>query len=373
MKTFRCICGSQIYFDNTLCYRCQRTLGYLPDRRAVHAIEPAGDDTWRLVEDSDAHYRKCANYEQQDVCNWMIPADDPRPFCHACRLNRTIPDLSIPENILLWFRIEVAKRRLIYTLDGLALPVFDKTVDAERGLAFEFLQDTAGEFDEFTSELDNRQHVLTGHRNGVITINIAEADPHVRERMRERMNEGYRTLLGHFRHEIAHYYWDLLVRNSDWLEPVRALFGDERDDYRSALDTYYANGPIPDWSRTHISAYASAHPWEDWAESWAHYLHMVDTLETAQDYGLAIRDQKIGAGGPIQPDNLDTALEDWSALTAALNALNRSMGLPDAYPFQISPTVAEKLRLVGRIIASGSHAARFPPPSRSAGVRKGPA
>lgn len=374
MKIFRCACGNPIYFENTRCYVCGRTLGYLPDRGFVGAVEPADPGPWVPAGSNEHAYRKCANYERQNVCNWMVPADDPEAFCHACRLNRMIPDLSVPENIPLWFRIEAAKRRLVYTLDGLGLPVFGKAVDPERGLAFEFLRDTSGEHDEFANELDSRRHVLTGHRTGVITINIAEADPHVRERMRERMNEAYRTLLGHFRHEIGHYYWDLLVRDSDWLEPARALFGDEREDYRAALDAYYADGPRPDWSRTHISAYASAHPWEDWAESWAHYLHMVDTLETAAAYGLSIGGRPIAATAPDEEGRLDRVIEGWSELTAALNALNRSMGMADAYPFAIAPPVAEKLSLIDRIIARSRRAEGGPPPpSRNGAAPKAPA
>src|SRR6202011_5238904 len=41
--------------------------------------------------------------------------------------------------------------------------------------------------------------------------------------------------------------------------------------------------------RPHVTPYASAHPWEDFAETWAHYFHMVDTLETATAFGLRLR------------------------------------------------------------------------------------
>lgn len=351
MKTYRCTCGNELHFENSLCYRCGKPVGYLPDARMVTALAATGEGLWHPVSNPESLYRKCANYEQWDVCNWMVPSDDPEPFCHACRLNRLIPDLSVAENVSLWFRIEAAKRRLVYTLDSLGLPVFGKQVDAEHGLAFEFLRDDTGEYDEFGNEWAGPRQVLTGHQMGVITINIAEADPHERERMRERMNEAYRTLLGHFRHEVAHYYWELLVRDSDWMDAVRELFGDERADYQAALGSYYAEGPSSDWSATHISAYASSHPWEDWAETWAHYLHMVDTLETAHDYDIMVSGRSIAARQPDRVGNLTPILEDWSALTAALNALNRSMGLPDAYPFAISPPVAGKLALIDRIIA----------------------
>ncbi len=377
MRTFRCACGNPVYFENTLCYRCERTLGFVPRQGRISAIEPAGKtDVWRAVGGGvgEELYRQCANYSEYDVCNWMVDVDDPDPFCHACRLNRVIPDLAVPENIPLWFRIEVAKRRLIYTLDRLGLPVFGKAVDAERGLAFEFLRDIDSEQDEFSNLVAGRQRVLTGHRTGVITINIAEADPGQREKIRESMAEGYRTLLGHFRHEIAHYYWDLLVRESEWLPAVRELFGDERTDYDAALTQYYARGPAQDWTSRHISAYASAHPWEDWAETWAHYLHMADTLETAHDYGLSVSSRTLEATTGGMAGDLTQVLADWSALTAALNALNRSMGMADAYPFAISPPVAEKLSLIDRIIASSRLAdPGASPPSRNGAALTKPA
>lgn len=376
MKTFACVCGNPIYFENTLCYVCGRTLGYLPDRTLMAAVEPADDGSWRPADPAvgAAPYRKCVNYERENVCNWMVPADDPEPFCHACRLNKIIPDLTAPENRPLWFRVEQAKRRLIYTLDRLGLPVFGKAVDPEHGLAFEFLRDAAGEPGEFSNMDDGRQRILTGHRTGVITINIAEADPGARERMRETMGEGYRTLLGHFRHEISHYYWDLLVRDSAWTEPVRALFGDEREDYAAALAAYYADGPAPSWPARYISAYASAHPWEDWAETWAHYMHMTDTLETARDFGVAVHGRAIADMAPGALEDREPVLSDWTALATAMNALNRSMGLPDAYPFGIAPPVADKLKLIDDIIASSRPAAGSPPPpSRTAATRSAPA
>jgi hypothetical protein len=304
----------------------------------------------------------------------MVPADDNSSFCHACRLNQVIPDLTVDENLQLWFRIEQAKRRLIYTLDTLVLPVFGKAIDARHGLAFEFLRDPESASIEFFNDMGDHQHILTGHRTGIITINVAEADPGARERMRERMSEAYRTLLGHFRHEVAHYYWDLLVRNGPFLKQVRELFGDERQNYDDALANYYANGPQENWPANHISAYASAHPWEDWAESWAHYLHMADTLETANDLGLSVRGRAIEPMQPGQAERLQEVIEDWTELTSALNALNRSMGLPDAYPFAIGPVAADKLRLIDEIIASSARAVpEHPPPSRSGAAPTAPA
>ncbi len=373
MKTFRCNCGNRLYFENSVCLQCGRELGYLPDVRQIAALESGPDGLCTPLGPAEdaAPYRKCRNYEPEQVCNWMVPATEADAFCRACRLNYTIPDLSLPENRRFWLSVERAKRRLVYTLDALQLPLIGKSVDPDAGLAFEFLRDEMPPSDEFANDAGNQQRILTGHRMGIITINIEEADPEARERIREDLNEGYRTLLGHFRHEIAHYYWDVLVRDTPWTDRFRTLFGDERADYDAALSAYYRDGPPDDWPERHISAYAAAHPWEDWAETWAHYLHMADTLETAEDMGLSVRGRAIKDMIARGADWREPTFTDWHELTSALNALNRSMGLPDAYPFAISAIVADKLALVGEIIGSAARADRPPAPSRSAAARKG--
>src|SRR5262245_38669455 len=198
--------------------------------------------------------------------------------------------------------------------------------------------------------------VTTGHAGGVITLNVAEADDAERERRRMALGEPYRTLLGHMRHESGHYYWDRLVKNGPDLDGFRALFGDERPDYGAALQQYYEQGPGPDWPALYLSAYASAHPWEDWAETWAHYLHMTDVLETAAACGLSLRpgraDEpalKTGAQNRA-PGLFERLTSDWFSVTYVLNNLNRSLGLPDGYPFVLSPPVIEKLRFVHETI-----------------------
>jgi len=375
MKTFACHCGNRLYFENSICLQCGREVGFLPDHRRIAALERGTGGLWAPVPSYglSGQYRQCHNYAVEQVCNWMIPADDRDAYCRACRLNHTIPDLSIPENRRFWLRVERAKRRLVYTLDTLQLPLVPKSADSEYGLAFEFLRDAPPEANEFSNDGGERRRILTGHRLGVITINIEEADPGARERIREHLNEGYRTLLGHFRHEIAHYYWDILVRDTPWAVRFRALFGDERADYDEALAAYYRDGPPADLPSRHISSYAAAHPWEDWAETWAHYLHMADTLETAEDMGLSVRGRAI-KGMIAGRDRLrEATLSDWHELTAALNDLNRSMGLPDAYPFAISSNVAEKLGFVGEVIASAPRAVRPLPPSRNGAAPTTPA
>ncbi len=343
MKTFSCCCGNTVYFENTDCLRCDRKLGFLPDRLTLSALEPAGDQLWRPAGAADGLlYRACRNGIDHDACNWMVPADEPEDYCLACRLNQVIPNLDKPGNRALWIRIEQTKRRLIYDLRRLHLPVFPKTSNPNNGLAFAFMEDNP-EGLEFAHQHQGSQ-IMTGHANGLITINIAEADDAERERRRQQMNEQQRTLLGHFRHESGHYYWDRLIANGAMLKPVRALFGDERQDYASALEDYYNDGPSENWWNTHVSAYASAHPWEDWAESWAHWLQISDTVETAAAIGLA------------DPAVVDLParqkIASWVELALKINLINRSLDQPDPYPYVLTPPVIDKLCLIDRVIAS---------------------
>ena len=329
MKRFECSCGQAVFFHNSSCTRCGVTLGFDPARLALIALRPDG----AVLRDAADHaYRTCRNALDYQNCNWLVEATDPDDYCVACRLNRTIPNLANPANREYWNLIEDAKRRLVYALLGLHLPVLSQTRGWPHGLAFDFIEDHG------TGDVAER--VLTQHADGVITINVAEADDVIRAMARRRMNERYRTLLGHFRHESAHYYFDTLLQNPIQRAAYRELFGDERLDYAQALDAYYANGPPVDWETRHISAYAAAHPAEDWAETWAHYLHMHDCLETALAHGL------------IQPsgESFAALISAWQAFSVALNELNRSIGLGDAYPFVISPAVADKLQFVHELL-----------------------
>jgi hypothetical protein len=301
------------------------------------AIEPEGTQ-YRAAA---AVYRKCANYVDLGVCNWMIPASDEKAFCRACRLNNVIPDLSDPKNAALWAEVEKAKRRLIFSLDRLRLPLVSKEEDPVHGLAFDIKAD------------EGSKRVLTGHADGLITLNLGEADAVQREHMREQLKERYRTLLGHFRHEVGHYYWEVLIRDTPALDAYRQLFGDEREDYAKALERHYSQGHPPGYDQTFITPYAASHSWEDWAETFAHYLHMRDTLETAQHFGFAT----LPGGRMSMLSDSDALLTEWTELTIALNALNRSMGLPDAYPFAISPKVWEKITFVARTIRASAASA----------------
>jgi hypothetical protein len=304
---------------------------------------------WRPVDEPDRLYRFCAN-AMHGVCNWLVPADSAAALCQACALNRTIPDLSVPGNDERWRRIELAKHRVVYAILRLGLPLMPGTGGDFDGLAFDFVADDVTAF--------QAEPVRTGHDGGLITLNIAEADDAERERRRHDMAEPYRTVIGHLRHEIGHYYEQLLVVGQARIERCRDLFGDERQSYADALARFYAQGPAPDWGQRCVSAYASAHPWEDFAETWSHYLHMVDALETAADFGVAVRpavgdDPALAARvdfDAYRPAPFDRLLRAWLPLTYAMNALNRSVGQPDFYPFVLPPPAVDKLAFVHALV-----------------------
>ncbi len=346
MKLFECDhCGQTVYFENTRCERCGHALGYAPERTDLLALEPDGDG-WRATAVPMDRFRCCAN-ARYEACNWLLPGDSPDTLCLACRHNRTIPDLSIAENLARFRRLQRAKHRLFYSLLRWGLRPATRSTDPEHGLAFDFLAETGA-----------GPTVMTGHMNGVVTISAAEAEEDERERRRIHMGETYRTLLGHFRHEIGHYYWDTLLRAGPRLDEFRALFGDERQDYAAALEAHYKSGPRADWPNSFISAYASTHPWEDFAESWAHLLHIVDTLETAATFGLGVHPTVETAPesdidprfDPYRVRSIGILIERWLPLSFAVNSLNRSMGQPDLYPFVLSSPAIQKLAFVRSLI-----------------------
>jgi len=351
MRLFECrACGHWLSFDEMQCAGCSRDLGYLTGEAQLRSLDPAGEDAsgrpLQTVHPSGSpSFRFCAN-RAYGACNWLVSADSPEELCICCRTNHTIPDLSSDIFAERWRQIELAKHRLMYSLLRLGLDIPNKVDDPMGGLSFQFLAD------------DNDFRVMTGHEDGIITINIVEADSVERERARSSMQEPYRTLLGHFRHEIGHYYWDRLVRDGGLLDEYRALFGDESFDYQTALNEYYAGNFPADWRDRFVSQYASAHPWEDFAETFAHFLHMVDTLETAYAFGLRIRPKAATQEDlattidfdPYRGAAFDAIVESWRPLTIAVNSLNRSMGQPDLYPFEPGPGVIEKLAFIDRMI-----------------------
>lgn len=359
MKQFKCSeCGQFVFFENSACVNCGKQLAYLPDDGLMHAF------SWeQFAAESPGtsppatEWRPCANFRTHEICNWAVATADENPLCRSCRLTHVIPTLSESDNLTAWLRLETAKRRLIFGLMSLGMTPVSKTENPANGLAFEFLEDTDG------------APVLTGHHSGLITINLAEADDVERERRRLALHEPYRTLLGHFRHESGHYIWDQWIRDSDRLEDFRKVFGDERRDYAAALAQHYEQGPAADWQANYISAYSGSHPWEDWAETWAHYLHMRDGLEIAGWSGLQLTaiDSTIAASqnsSPTanHPPDFDRMLSNWFSLTYIINNLNRGLGLADGYPFVLSPPVIAKLRFVHSIVETFSGSATATPP-----------
>ena len=342
MRQFTCgKCSNRVFFENVVCVQCGSALGFDAESLSIVTIAPSskGEGFRQVGRRGAANVHYCAN-AAQGVCNWLTKGPGPAELCRGCSLNRTIPNLSEPGSLQAWADLEQAKKRLVYSLLRFGLP-FD-TAGLENGpLTFDFVRNAS-----------------TGHLNGVITIDITEADAVERERQRQQFQEPYRSLLGHLRHETGHYYWPILVSSPQRLKQYRKLFGDEREDYAAALARHHAEGPRPDWQANYVSAYASAHPSEDWAETWAHYLHVVDALDTAESVGLEPRAAGIAWGAvwpfrrtdPYSEGSIALLLERWLPLTLAMNSLNRSMGHDDFYPFLLPPPAIEKLGFVHRVV-----------------------
>ncbi|MBO1924665.1 putative zinc-binding metallopeptidase [Thiomicrorhabdus sp. 6S3-12] len=339
MKRFYCICGEEVFFYDHVCKNCGRDLAYDPQIGTMWSGELVQN---RFIAHSgnkkqSLDFTVCEHRSADVGCNWLLSNTDSNCQCIACRTTRTIPDQSYEKNLNRWFHLERCKRQLFQTLIALRL------IDARRpeqiaNLQFDFLEDKRS-----NPNIDI-EHVLTGHSDGLITLNAAEADEGFLHTMKEQMQERYRTLLGHFRHEIGHYFWGTLFATDDQKMKFREVFGDEREDYNEALERYYQQGKQNHWRGRYITPYASSHPHEDWAETWSHYLHIVDTLQTAQSYGLSAYDP--------QEHNFDHWFSEWHRVTQVMNALNRSMGVSDPYPFKVSDIVQGKLRFIDETIAA---------------------
>jgi hypothetical protein len=376
MLTFACdSCTATLFFENDTCLACGHKVGFRSDDQTMCTVESA----------TAGGLMPCRNWTEYAACNWFTPAtagselvtagaaagytpavSGPTTggFCVACSLNEVVPDLADPQRRTLWIDTERAKRRLIFTLLEIGLPLLG--LGDKQALSFRLLADERAD----TGEVDpprEKEPIYIGHDNGRLTLNVIEADDVLRGAIAKRLNERYRTMLGHLRHEIGHYYWYLLVDGMPIQEPFRGLFGDERAGYDAALNRYYDAGPPPDWQQTFVSPYASMHPWEDFAETWAHYLHIVDTLETASSSALTLGARAVASPLPLGRDRpFDSVLADWAPLTVCLNQLNRSMGMRDAYPFAIPPRVAEKLAFVHdlcRAATSATVSAQQPRPA----------
>ncbi len=356
MRLFTCSnCSNVVHFENTGCVTCGARLAFRPSVLEMIALDAEGTPILSPGQSAIGAVASCSNADLGG-CNWLVDDGDPSGFCVACRHNVTIPDLTVAENLANWQKIELAKRGLFYSLLRFRLPLQTRSEDPEKGLGFAFLADDP--------EAEGEEgHVLTGHAEGLITLNIAEASDPEREARRVALGEPFRTLLGHFRHEVAHYYWNVLVRDRDAFNAFRAVFGDERQDYGEALERHYAEGPPAGWELNHISAYAASHPWEDFAETFAHYFHIVDALDTADAFGLRTNpDVETDAVGielrrtfdSYATGTVTSLIRAWVPLTLAINSINRSMGQPDLYPFVLSQPVFEKLDYINELIRSSS-------------------
>ncbi len=353
MRPFACPnCQRLCHFEVRVCPACQATLAYDPQIDGLRFLADSAT-VWRSEAGTDAPVVTCANNNDYQVCNWLVPVDDVSPLCRACRHNHIIPDLTVPGVPERWAKVEAAKRRMFHTLIKLGLPLDSRDdVPGRQRLAFDFLYDPA-------AEQDGKAEVLTGHDSGLVTLNLIEADDALRERARLAMGEPYRTLLGHFRHEVGHHYWSLLIETDPAeLEAFRAVFGDERRDYDAALKAHYARTDQGDWSADHVSFYATSHPWEDFAETFAHFLHIVDLLATVRGFDLSIAPFPTDrAADEIEVDfdpytaSAQRLIARMQPLSFAMNALNRSLGQHDLYPFALGQGIVAKLDYIDRLVA----------------------
>ncbi|MGA8847124.1 MAG: putative zinc-binding metallopeptidase [Nocardioides sp.] len=326
MKSFSCrVCDNALHFENSMCISCGSALGFSRAERAIVPLSATGT----YVDSTGLVWHVCANLNLSG-CTWLAPVAGGQ--CSCCDLTRTRPSDDDTVGLVNYRSAEAAKRHLIIELDTLGFEVVGKDVDPDDGLAFDLLSSV-------------EENVVIGHESGLITIDLAESDDAHREKVRAKLDEPYRTMLGHFRHEFGHYAEWQLVRGAERMQRCTELFGDETADYQEAIKRHYAEGPPDNWKRSFISTYATMHPFEDFAETWAHYLHICDSIETAREYGL------ITIGGLDAFSTFrDVVTGVWMPLSVALNQMNRSMGKDDAYPFVIPAPVRDKLEFVASLL-----------------------
>jgi len=337
MKTFHCDnCGTAVFFENNLCLGCGSTLGMMPGSYEMRSVT-VGENGEAIARDGKT-YRFCKNWNEYNCCNQFVDAGHESPYCRSCVLTEVTPDLESGENRRLWAEMERAKRRLLFSLSQLGIFPKPKSEDPAKGLAFRFLA-------------EGKEPVMTGHFQGLITIALAEADKAELEARRMQLGERYRTLLGHFRHEIGHYYWDRLIADGGLTDEFRAVFGDESVSYGDALTAHYAKTPDDLWKTDFITSYAASHPWEDWAETFAHFLHMRDVVETSRAVDLIVD------GGIECISDFQASMKLWLSTTFRINQIGRSIGSGDLYPFVLNNRVIDKMRFIHGVVfsAGASH------------------
>ncbi|MGB3734083.1 MAG: putative zinc-binding metallopeptidase [Ilumatobacter sp.] len=350
MQPFPCsVCEQLLFFDNWTCLRCGSKVGYVPETGLLVALRSVGE-VYERIDGNEGRYLRCSN-RLIARCNWMVPEDDESDRCESCRLTSVRPNDTDVDSMDAFADAEAAKRRLLHQLRAIGLPVIDRSVDVVRGVTFELLSSRG-------------RTVVTGHESGVIRLDLSESDDAHREFVRQQLGEPYRTVLGHLRHEIGHYYWPSLVEQQAHVPEFRALFGDERLTYEDARVRYYAQDDV-DWSDAYVSQYATMHPWEDWAETFAHYLHIHAGLSTAESIGLTVGEPARSAGRAAWRTRdhitIGEMVQSWLGLSLSLNAMARSIGQADLYPFVLSPNVVEKLDFVHRSVGAAVDARPGPP------------
>ncbi|MET0734308.1 MAG: putative zinc-binding metallopeptidase [Microbacterium sp.] len=330
-------CRHFVYLDTLECPNCEAQLGFHIPTRQFHGIFNG-----RVVVDGITWYT-CSN--RTWGCNWLVWEDAPAGRCFSCRLTRKRPDSSDTVALEKLAKVEESKRRLIIQVGELGLPIVPWDVRAG-GLGFDLL-----------SSLAEGRPVRIGHANGIITIDLAESLDDRREALRVRLGEPYRTILGHLRHEVGHYYQRVLLTDDESWARCRELFGDERVSYQDAIKRHYAFGAPADWHAGFISEYATMHPWEDFAETFAHYLHITGTLQTAAAIGIHLdaavtnlRDTDVVPRESYEGQPIQQLLSDWEWLSQAFNRINRSMGFGDLYPFILVGPVKHKLAFIHEIV-----------------------
>lgn len=366
LQQHRCQCGNAIQFDDTHCRKCRTPVGFDPDGGYLVNLRRADiDERWVRFDDEQplpGHqtWQRCANLDAAPRCNWLVSGLQDQhshgDLCLACSLNSANPDADDEVSQQWWYECEKAKRRLIAQLLALGLPVETREQNPEHGLAFELRR--AGRSDPPTT---------LGYQNGVITFDIIEADTDYRENMRLRLRGPRRTLLGHLRHESGHYYWHRFVYNERWLPVFRELFGDEQQNYQQAMQQHYSSGPPPGWQERHFCSHAAAHPWEDWAETWAQFLHMTSGLGAAARLGIDVDTLNVPrsklSSEPLRDcsyyqarraDSFLAHVNRWFTLSRALNRLSQSMGQDDSYPPFLTRSLLQKLFLVFTVLDESS-------------------
>jgi len=332
-------------FSAQRCGACDVQLAYVSDEREIRALRNTADPVVYEVPGHTEPVWRCLNTAWG--CNWLTTVASANEWCRACRLTRGRPDTGRSDATEAWAAAESVKRRLLHQLDELSLPIEPRSTAAPDGLAFDlvYLPGEGG---------------ITGHLDGVVTLDLAEVDDRLRDDLRRRLGEPFRTVIGHLRHEIGHYYWGRLIAQTNEIGHFRHLFGDERAEYRAAMERYY--GEIDDtWDSTRfVSPYAASHPLEDWAETFAHYLHIVDAVDTAiahQLLTLTSAPASIRASDAVT--GIDRLLDAWRPINDAVNAIADALGAPALYPFDPTGVVIDKLALVHQQVTAHTERTSF--------------